>query len=150
MSAIKTRAKSDRLQLLRAINATQAHGQEGVRTDSSRAAHETGLHPGDVGSERYHHALGYLLEKTALVGKEHTAGSSSSGQPLRSGPSGAEHRARARRSAGPIAQAYGRFLELPVPVVLVVLWLIGAVLLGTVLVAAYSAVMWLLAATSLL
>jgi hypothetical protein len=146
MSAIKTRAKSDGLQLLRSINATQAHGQEGVRTDPSRAAHETGLHPGDVGSERYHHALGYLVEKTALVGNEHTAGSSSSGQPLlRTGPSGAEHRARARTSAGPIAEAYGRFLELPVPVVLVVLWLIGAVLLGTVLVVGYSAEVWLLA-----
>jgi len=36
-----------------------------------------------------------------------------------------------------------------VPVVLVVLWLIGAVLLGTVLVAAYSAVVWLLAAIGL-
>jgi hypothetical protein len=91
------------------------------------------------------HALGYLVEKTALVGNEHTAGSSSSGQPLRTGPSGATHLARARTSAGPIAEAYGRFLELPVPVVLVVLWLIGAVLLGTVLVAAYSAEVWLLA-----
>ena len=28
---------------------------------------------GDVGSERYHHALGYLLEEAALVGDEHTA-----------------------------------------------------------------------------
>jgi hypothetical protein len=73
MSAIKTRAKSDGLQLLRAINETQAHGQEGVRADPSRAAHETGLNLGDVGSERYHHALGYLVEKTALVGNEHTA-----------------------------------------------------------------------------
>jgi hypothetical protein len=73
MSAIKTRAKSDGLQLLRSINATQAHGQEGARVDPTRAAHEAGLHLGDVGSERYHHALGYLVEKTALVGNEHTA-----------------------------------------------------------------------------
>ena len=73
----------------------------------------------------------------------------SSSQPLRTTPSGAEHRARAHKSAGLIAEAYGRFLELPVPVVLVVLWLIGAVLLGTVLVAAYSAVVWLLAAIGL-
>jgi hypothetical protein len=130
MSAIKTRAKSDGLQLLRAINATQAHGQEGVRTDPSRAAHETGLHPGDVGSERYHHALGYLVEKTALVGKYHTAGSSSSGQPLHTGTSAAQYRSRAPTPAGPITEAYGKFLELPVPVVLVVLWLFGAVLLG--------------------
>jgi hypothetical protein len=145
MSAIKTRAKSDGLQLLRSINATRAYGQEGARVDPTRAAHEAGLNLGDVGSERYHQALGYLVEKTALVGNEHTAGSSSSGQPLRTGPSGAEHRTRARTSAGPIAEAYGRFLELPVPVVLVVLWLIGAVLLGTVLVVGYSAEVWLLA-----
>jgi hypothetical protein len=72
-----------------------------------------------------------------------------SSQHLRSGAPGAEHRARARTSAGPIAKAYARFLELPVPVVLVVSWLIGAVLLGTVLVAAYSAVVWLLAAMAL-
>ena len=61
------------MQLLRAINETQAHGQEGARVDPSRAAHETGLDVGDVGSDRYHHALGYLLEKGALVGDEHTA-----------------------------------------------------------------------------
>ena len=36
MSAIKIRAKSDGLQLLRAINATQAHGQEGIRADPAR------------------------------------------------------------------------------------------------------------------
>jgi hypothetical protein len=39
---------------------------------------------------------------------------------------------------------------LVVLVVLVVLWLIGAVLLGTVFVAGYSAVVWLLAAMALL
>ena len=43
-------AKSDGLQLLRAINATQAHGQEGSRVDPTRAAHEAGLDVGDVGS----------------------------------------------------------------------------------------------------
>jgi hypothetical protein len=41
--------------------------------DPTRAAHEAGLDVGDVGSERYHHALGYLLEEGALVGDEHTA-----------------------------------------------------------------------------
>jgi hypothetical protein len=41
--------------------------------DPSRAAHEAGLDVGDVGSERYHHALGYLLEEAALRGDEHTA-----------------------------------------------------------------------------
>jgi hypothetical protein len=73
MSAIKIQAKSDGLQLLRAINATQAHRQEGVRADPARAAHDAGLDVGDVGSERYHHALGYLREQTALVGDQHTA-----------------------------------------------------------------------------
>jgi hypothetical protein len=75
---------------------------------------------------------------------------SRSGQPLRTGAPGAEHRARARRSAGPISNAYARFLELPVPVVLVMLWLIGVVLLGTVFVAAYSLMVWLWAAMELL
>ena len=41
--------------------------------DPTRAAHEAGLDVGDVGSERYHHALGYLIEEAALVGDEHTA-----------------------------------------------------------------------------
>jgi len=41
--------------------------------DPTRAAHDAGLDVGDVGSERYHHALGYLLEDAALVGDEHTA-----------------------------------------------------------------------------
>jgi hypothetical protein len=49
-----------------------------------------------------------------------------------------------------LGRAYERFLELPVPVVLVVLWLIGAVLLGTVIVAAYSVMVWLWAALALL
>ncbi len=41
--------------------------------DPSRAAHEAGLDVGHVGSDRYHHALGYLLEEAALLGDEHTA-----------------------------------------------------------------------------
>jgi len=41
--------------------------------DPTKAAHEAGLDAGDVGSERYHHALGYLLEEGALLGDEHTA-----------------------------------------------------------------------------
>jgi hypothetical protein len=70
---IKTQAKSDGLQLLRAIDATQAHGQEGARVDPTRAAHEAGLDAGDVGSDRYHRALEYLLEEGALAGDAHTA-----------------------------------------------------------------------------
>ena len=41
--------------------------------DPTRGAHEAGLDAGDVGSERYHHALGYLLGEGALLGDEHTA-----------------------------------------------------------------------------
>ncbi len=70
---------------------------------------------------------------------ESTTARTSSGQP---GPPRAEHRAHASTAAGPIAEAYGRFLELPVPVVLVVLWTIGLVLMGTVLGVAYLAVTW--------
>ena len=44
-----------------------------------------------------------------------------------------------RPPAGPIADAYGRFLELPVPMVLAALWVLGAVLLGATATAAYSA-----------
>ncbi len=76
-TAIKTRAKSDGLRLLRAIDATQAHGQQGAKVDPTRAAHEAGLDVGDVGSDRYHRAMGYLIEEGAeegaLVGDEHTA-----------------------------------------------------------------------------
>ena len=51
---------------------------------------------------------------------------------------------RARVSGGTIGEAYGRFLEKPVPVVLGGLWLLGAMLLGLVVsvlmvVAYYSA-----------
>ena len=72
-TSIKTQAKSDGLQLLRAIDATQARGQEGARVDPNRAAHEAGLEVGDVGSDRYHRALEYLIEEGALLGDEHTA-----------------------------------------------------------------------------
>ena len=41
--------------------------------DPTRVAHEAGLDGGDVGSDRYHRALGYLVEEGALVGDEHTA-----------------------------------------------------------------------------
>ena len=80
-TTITAQAKSDGLQLLRAINATQAHGQQGARVDPTRAAHETGLDVDDVGSDRYHHALGYLYEEGALVGDEHTATEAGAKQP---------------------------------------------------------------------
>ena len=69
---VKTQAKSDGLQLLRAIGETQARGQEGARVDPTRAAHDAELDVGDVGSDRYHRALGYLVEEGALVVDEHT------------------------------------------------------------------------------
>jgi hypothetical protein len=78
-----------------------------------------------------------LPEPTAYSGGERS---------LRSGTSGTQYRPRAHASAGPLAEACGRFLELPVPVVLVVLWLIGALILGAVVMGGYSAVVWLSAA----
>ena len=62
--------RSDGLRLLGAINATQAHGQEGARADPTRSAQEVGL---EVGSERYKGAMAYLVEEAALLGDEHTA-----------------------------------------------------------------------------
>ena len=56
------------MRLLKAINDTQAHGQEGARADPSRAAHEAGL---DLGSARYEDALAYLIEQAALLGEAH-------------------------------------------------------------------------------
>jgi hypothetical protein len=67
---IEAQAKSDGLRLLRTINDTQAHGEEGVKADPTRPAHEAGL---DVGSERYEDAMAYLIEEAALLGDEHTA-----------------------------------------------------------------------------
>ena len=67
---IRARARSDGLQLLRTINQTQAHGEEGARADPTRAAHQAGL---DVGSERYQDAMAYLIEQAALLGDAHLA-----------------------------------------------------------------------------
>jgi hypothetical protein len=69
-SGIEAQARSDGLRLLRIINDTQAHGQEGASADPSRAAHQAGM---DVGSEGYQEAMAYLLEEAALVGDEHTS-----------------------------------------------------------------------------
>jgi hypothetical protein len=95
-----------------------------------------------------------MLRTSPQRRRKATANSSSSGQPLNTVTSGAQYRPSAHTSAGPIANAYGKFLELPVPVVLGVLWLIGAVLLGlllgVVLVAAYWAEVWPPTAMSLL
>ncbi len=66
-TTIKAQTRSDGLRLLRTINDTQAHGQEGARVYPPRAAQEAGL---DVGSERYQDAMAYLLEQAALLGDE--------------------------------------------------------------------------------
>ena len=49
--------------------------------DPTRAAHEARLEVGDVGSDRYHHALGYLLDEAALLGDERTATEAGAKQP---------------------------------------------------------------------
>src|SRR5918995_2910773 len=69
-TTIEAQARRDGLRLLRTINDTQAHGEEGARADPPRAAHEAGL---DVGSERYQAAMAYLIEQAALVADENTA-----------------------------------------------------------------------------
>ena len=67
-TTIQARARSDGLRLLKAINDTQAHGEEGARADPSRAAHEAGL---DLGPGRYEEAMAYLIEQAALLGDAH-------------------------------------------------------------------------------
>ena len=47
--------------------------------DPSRAAQEARLEVGDVGSDRYHHALGYLLDEAALLGDERTGTATEAG-----------------------------------------------------------------------
>ena len=69
-ATIEAQARHDGLRLLRTINDTQAHGQEGARADPTRVAHEAGL---DVGSERYRDAIAYLIEEAALLADENTA-----------------------------------------------------------------------------
>ena len=67
---MRSRASTDGLRLLGAINETRAHGQEGARADPAMAAQEVGL---EVGSERYRGAMAYLIEEAALLGDRHTA-----------------------------------------------------------------------------
>jgi hypothetical protein len=64
-TTVQARARSDGLRLLKAINDTQAHGEEGARANPSRAAHEAGL---DLGFARYEDAMAYLIEQAALLG----------------------------------------------------------------------------------
>ena len=67
---IQAQSRSDALRLLRTINDTQAHGQEGARVYPPRAAQEAGL---QIGSERYEDAMAYLVEQAALLGDERIA-----------------------------------------------------------------------------
>jgi hypothetical protein len=67
---IQAQSKSDGLRLLRIINDTQAHGQEGARVYPPRAAQEAGL---QIGFERYEGAMAYLLEQAALLGDKRIA-----------------------------------------------------------------------------
>jgi hypothetical protein len=69
-TTIQAQTRSDGLRLLRTINDTQAHGQEGARVYPPRAAQEAGL---QIGSERYEDAMAYLLEQAALLGDERIA-----------------------------------------------------------------------------
>ena len=91
-----------------------------------------------------------VMLRTPPQRRRKSTADSRSSQPLYTGTSAAQSRLRARPSVGPIAQAFDKFLELPVPVVLLVLWIFGAVLLGLllgmVLVTSYWAEFWLLAA----
>lgn len=63
---------------------------------------------------------------------------------LPEGPAGAEDRSSGKR-AGRIGRAYERFLELPVPIVLAVLWAVGAAVLGSCAAALYLFLSLLLA-----
>ena len=69
-TTIKAQGRSDGLRLLRSINDTQAHGEEGARAYPPRAAQEAGL---EVGSLRYEDAMAYLIEQAALLGDAHMA-----------------------------------------------------------------------------
>ena len=64
-TTIEAQARTDGLRLLRTINDTQAHGEEGARAYPPRAAQEAGL---EVSSDRYQDAMAYLVERAALLG----------------------------------------------------------------------------------
>jgi hypothetical protein len=63
---------------------------------------------------------------------------SSSDGVIRSGTPAPTRQTLERSPAGPLADAYGRFLELPVPAVLAALWILGVTFLGAAATAAYS------------
>ena len=69
-TTVQAQTRSDGLRLLRTINYTQAHGQEGARVYPPRAAQEAGL---QMGSESFQDAMAYLVEQAALLGDERIA-----------------------------------------------------------------------------
>ena len=71
---------------------------------------------------------------------------SGSGRVMRTGTPSPTRRPLERPPAGALAEAYGRFLELPVPVVLAALWVLGVGLRGAVLAASYWTQLWVMAA----
>lgn len=73
-----------------------------------------------------------MLRTAPRPRRKSTANSSgtTSGRPPNAPPSGTPKKPHWRAFAGAITgEAYGRFLELPVPVVLAALWLLGATVL---------------------
>jgi hypothetical protein len=73
-----------------------------------------------------------MLRSAPRRRRKSTADSSTSGErPARThSPGTHKPPSRTHASTVPLGQAYGGFLELPVPVVLVLLWIFGALLLG--------------------
>ena len=69
-TTVQAQTRSDGLRLLRTINNTQAHGQEGARVYPPRAAQEAGL---QMDSESFQDAMAYLVEQAALLGDERIA-----------------------------------------------------------------------------
>ena len=69
-TTVQAQTRSDGLRLLRTINDTQAHGQEGARVYPPRAAQEAGL---QMDSESFQDAMAYLVEQAALLGDERIA-----------------------------------------------------------------------------
>ena len=73
MSATKTRAKSDGLRLLRAIDSAQAHGQGGGQDGPQQGRPRRRAAGGRRRLGWLPPSIGYLRQESALVGDEHTA-----------------------------------------------------------------------------
>jgi hypothetical protein len=96
-----------------------------------------------------------MLRSAPRGRRKSTADSSTGGRPPRADSPGTQQpRSRAHASRVPLDEAYGGFLELPVPVVLMVLWIFGVLLLGVLVgvlvIVAYGTEVSLLAAIAAL